>query len=64
LKRILSDIGLEPERLQMVNMSSAMGAQFAQVSTEITNQIVQLGPNPLRSGRAGKLSEVQVEEQG
>jgi len=54
LQAIISDIGLEPERVQMVNLSSAMGAQFAQLSTEITNQINQLGPNPLRVTGAGR----------
>jgi F420-non-reducing hydrogenase iron-sulfur subunit len=48
LKGLIAEIGLEPERLHMVNISSAMGAQFAQISTEVVNQIIQLGPNPLR----------------
>ena len=35
----------------MVNLSSAMGAQFAQVATEMTERIRKLGPNPLRNSR-------------
>jgi hypothetical protein len=31
----------------MVNVSAAMGAQFAQIVTEITEQVRGLGPNPL-----------------
>jgi coenzyme F420-reducing hydrogenase delta subunit len=33
----------------MVNLSSAMGAQFAETVTEITEKVRQLGPNPLGS---------------
>ncbi len=31
----------------MVNLSSAMGAQFAEVVTEMTEKVRELGPNPL-----------------
>ncbi len=33
----------------MYNMSSAMGAQFAEATTQMTERIRRLGPNPLRS---------------
>ena len=33
----------------MVNMSSAMGAHFAIAAAEITAEVRELGPNPLRS---------------
>jgi F420-non-reducing hydrogenase iron-sulfur subunit len=64
LKWVFNEIGLEPERVQMVNMSSSMGAQFAQISMDITNQMMQLGPNPLRSGIEDKLADVHAGEQG
>jgi coenzyme F420-reducing hydrogenase delta subunit len=31
----------------MANLSSAMGAQFAEVIREFTEQVRELGPNPL-----------------
>jgi coenzyme F420-reducing hydrogenase delta subunit len=31
----------------MINISSAMGNEFAQHAGEFTNEIVDLGPNPL-----------------
>lgn len=48
LKSLIKDIGLEPERVQMVHVSSAQAAQFAQAATEMSMQITSLGPSPLR----------------
>ncbi len=31
----------------MVNVSAAMGAQFAEMVTEMTEKVRELGPNPL-----------------
>jgi len=56
----LDAIGLESSRIQMINLSSAMGGQFAQSAAEFTEKIRLLGPNPLR----GKTepSKEQIEE--
>ena len=51
VKDLLAELGMEPERVEMYNMSSAMGAKFAEVATEFTERIKQLGPNPIK--RAG-----------
>jgi len=48
VKRLLAEVGIEPERVEMYNMSSAQGPEFARVATEFTDRIKQLGPNPLR----------------
>jgi coenzyme F420-reducing hydrogenase delta subunit len=44
---LLEQIGLESRRVQMINLSSAMGGQFAFSAAELTAEIKQLGPNPL-----------------
>lgn len=54
LCNLLEQIGLEGERVQMVNLSAAMGARFAEIATDMVNKIRQLGPNPLRSGDGGR----------
>ena len=36
----------------MVNISAAMGGQFAIAATEITERIRELGPNPLTSANS------------
>lgn len=48
---LLEQIGLERERVQMVNMSSAMAVQFAEAVDAMTEKVRGLGPNPLRGER-------------
>ena len=48
VKTLLAEVGIEPERVEIYNMSSAMGTEFARVATEFTDRVKQLGPNPLR----------------
>jgi coenzyme F420-reducing hydrogenase delta subunit len=45
---LLAAVGLQPERLRMVHVSSAMGRQFAEEAEHITAEVRELGPNPLR----------------
>jgi coenzyme F420-reducing hydrogenase delta subunit len=49
----LKEIGLDPsgERVQMLNISSAMGGQFAITATEMTERVRKLGPSPLKQTR-------------
>ena len=49
IQTLLDQIGLGGARVQMFNLSSAQGPQFAQYCTEFSNAIVKLGPNPLRT---------------
>jgi F420-non-reducing hydrogenase iron-sulfur subunit len=48
-KGLLKEIGIEPERLDMFNLSSAEGPRFAEIVTEMSRRVKQLGPSPLRS---------------
>ena len=50
-REILGEIGLEPERVEMFNLSSAEGPRFAQIVTEMTTRLTGLGPSPLRPAR-------------
>lgn len=56
LKTLLSDMGLDPQRLEMYNLSSSMGPRFAEIAREMTERIRQLGPSPL-ADRQGEGSE-------
>jgi len=47
-RQLLESIGLEGQRLQMINVSAAMAGEFAFAAAEITAEIRRLGPNPLR----------------
>lgn len=53
-KGLLDQIGLGADRLEMHFLSSAMGRQFAELTTEMTERIRQLGPNPLRESGSDK----------
>lgn len=46
VKQLMAEIGLETERIEMVMMSAGMGDRFAQVATEMTEKIRELGPSP------------------
>ncbi|MGD8815226.1 MAG: hydrogenase iron-sulfur subunit, partial [Anaerolineales bacterium] len=41
IKQRLAEIGLEPERVEMYNLSSAQGNRFAEVASEMTGQIIE-----------------------
>ncbi len=47
VKEILKECGLEPERLHMVNLSSAMAKPLVDSMTEIVTRVKQMGPSPL-----------------
>jgi coenzyme F420-reducing hydrogenase delta subunit len=52
VRGLLEEIGLERERVRMINVSAGMGVQFAERAKEMAETISALGPNPLRARRA------------
>jgi len=48
LKQLLDQIGLGGARIEMFNMSSAMGAAFAEAVTQMIERVRKLGPNPVK----------------
>lgn len=48
VKKILTELGLEPERVEMYNLSAAQGPRFAEIAREMTEKIQALGPSPIR----------------
>ena len=51
VKNLLNKLGIEEERLQMFNLSSADGPRFAEIANEMTERIKAVGPSPLRRDR-------------
>lgn len=49
-KDVLAEAGIEGERLEMFNLSSAQGNTFAEIVETMTERIKGLGPNPIRNG--------------
>ena len=48
LERILGYLGINPRRMRLEWVSAAEGARFAEVVTEFTEEMRELGPNPLK----------------
>jgi F420-non-reducing hydrogenase iron-sulfur subunit len=61
-KQLLTEIGLEPERLEMFNLSSAEGQRFASIVTEMNRRLEKLGPSPLRADSQSVKSSLEKME--
>jgi F420-non-reducing hydrogenase iron-sulfur subunit len=46
IELMLEDLGIEPERFRIEWVSASEGQRFAEVVTEFTNEVKELGPNP------------------
>ena len=44
VKRLLEEVGTNPQRVEMFNLSSAMGGRFAEIVEEMTKRTKELGP--------------------
>ena len=53
VKKLLDDIGLGGERLEMFNLSSAQAGRFAEIANEMNERIKLMGPNPLTKSDSG-----------
>jgi coenzyme F420-reducing hydrogenase delta subunit len=47
LKKDFEQMGLEPERLEMFNLSSSEGPKFAAIAKEMVERAYKLGPSPV-----------------
>jgi F420-non-reducing hydrogenase iron-sulfur subunit len=48
LKNLLTQLGLEPERLRLEWISAAEGEKFSKTVKEMTEEIRRLGPSPIK----------------
>jgi len=44
---LLESVGVDSERLHFYNLSAAMGPRWAEICTEFTKKIQELGPSPI-----------------
>ena len=44
VKKLLEEVRIEPERIEIFNLSSAMGGRFAEIVEEMTETVKKLGP--------------------
>jgi len=55
-KKILEDIGIGGDRLEMYNMSAAEGPRFVEVANEMMEKIQKLGPSPVKKVTNNKVT--------
>ena len=48
LKKLLEEMGVEPNRVRYEHVSASEGQKFALVVTEFVNELKKIGPNPLK----------------
>jgi F420-non-reducing hydrogenase iron-sulfur subunit len=47
LQKLLPTVGIDPKRLEFFNLSAAMGPRWAEICSDFTARIEQLGPSPI-----------------
>ena len=60
VKKLLEEIGIGGERVDMITMSAGMGERFAQTAIDFTEKIRKLGPNPVKIGLRKEAQSVVV----
>jgi len=53
-KKLLDEIGIGGERLEMYNIAASDGPRFAEVAKEMHEKIKALGPNPIKGAALNK----------
>jgi F420-non-reducing hydrogenase iron-sulfur subunit len=48
LKKLIGDLGIEPERIRFEYISASEGQKFAETVTDFVSQLKKLGPNPIK----------------
>ena len=57
---LLAEIGLERERLRMVNIGAADARQFADIIKDMVETVRKLGPSPLKKASPLIMQEVSL----
>ena len=52
VKKVLEEIGIEPGRVEMFNLSAGEGPRFAEIAVEMNKRIKELGPTPVKVEKA------------
>jgi len=52
LKKLLSEMAVDPKRVRFEYVSASEGQKFAQIVTEFVDELKKMGPNPLTEVKA------------
>ena len=50
-KKLLKELGIEPERLEAIALSQTEGKQFIEAAEEMVKRVRALGPSPLKKAK-------------
>jgi F420-non-reducing hydrogenase iron-sulfur subunit len=50
LKRYLEQFGINPKRVRYIFVSASEGVVLTEIAKEFSQEIIELGPNPIRGG--------------
>ena len=59
-KKLLEEVGIEGERVEMFNLGASDAPLFAKACNEMTERARRLGPNPLKKKLAGEKKTEEV----
>ncbi len=51
MKKLLTALGIDPDRLEMFNLSAAQGPRWAEICTQFIEKVRAFGPSPIAEGR-------------
>ena len=52
VRKLLEEIGIEPERVEMFNLSAGEGPRFVEIAKEMVERAKKLGPSPVNTKKA------------
>jgi F420-non-reducing hydrogenase iron-sulfur subunit len=64
VKDRLAQLGINPQRVEMYNLSAAMGQRFVEICREMTDRIRALGSSPIKTGAGREWSPGEKEGEG
>jgi coenzyme F420-reducing hydrogenase delta subunit len=59
-RELLEEIGIEKERLRMVNVSAAMARPLADTIIDMVETVRKLGPSPIKQSSFAKATEDKI----
>lgn len=60
----METVGVDSQRLHFYNLSAAMGPRWAEICTEFTEKITELGPSPIHVALQKRSAQKQNEHEG
>jgi len=49
VKKLLTTLGIDPDRLEMFNLSAAQGPRWAEICTQFIEKMRAFGPSPINA---------------